>query len=370
MANASRPESQAAKRRGKLLDEAERVGGLGSWEWFPESGELLWSDNTFRIFGYEPGEITPSIEFVLERTHPQDRDRLARQVARLAHGAIGPISYRMVRDSPEHQIRHLRSTMAIVSEERRRGRRIIGVIQDVTDVFRARREIAAHVAAAEALEEWEDLETGGTRLVQRLSEAMDLDLGALWIPQGDLLTARVQWSAAADYSEFEAITKELRFPRGCGLPGKAWQDRRPIAVQSMWELPSPQRRFAADKAGLRGGLALPVLHRMEVLAVLEFFSREEVEITERLLRSLTGISHEIGQFFDRRRGELEPIRVTPRQREVLQLAALGLSGPGIADRLAVSPATVKTHFEHVYAKLGVSDRSSAVATAMRIGLID
>jgi DNA-binding CsgD family transcriptional regulator len=62
--------------------------------------------------------------------------------------------------------------------------------------------------------------------------------------------------------------------------------------------------------------------------------------------------------------------VTAREREILQLAADGLSGPTIAERLVLSPGTVKTHFAHIYEKLGVHDRIEAVARAFRLGLID
>ncbi len=63
-------------------------------------------------------------------------------------------------------------------------------------------------------------------------------------------------------------------------------------------------------------------------------------------------------------------RLSPRELEVLRLAAEGLSGPRIAELLSVSPATVKTHFSHIYSKLGVADRAAAVARALRLGLID
>ena len=46
-------------RRLALFDRAERIGGLGSWEWIPQTGELLWSDNLFRLFGHEPGAVAP-----------------------------------------------------------------------------------------------------------------------------------------------------------------------------------------------------------------------------------------------------------------------------------------------------------------------
>lgn len=61
--------------------------------------------------------------------------------------------------------------------------------------------------------------------------------------------------------------------------------------------------------------------------------------------------------------------LTPRELEVLQLAADGCTGPMIAEQLVLSAATVKTHFEHVYDKLEVRDRAAAVAKAMRLGLI-
>lgn len=59
------------------------------------------------------------------------------------------------------------------------------------------------------------------------------------------------------------------------------------------------------------------------------------------------------------------LALTPREREILQLAADGLSGPEIADTLTLSAATVKTHFQNIYAKCGVSDRAGAVAKALR-----
>ncbi len=57
--------------------------------------------------------------------------------------------------------------------------------------------------------------------------------------------------------------------------------------------------------------------------------------------------------------------LTPREREVLQLLADGLSGTGIAERLFLSPATVRNHIQHILAKLEVHSRVEAVALALR-----
>ena len=61
--------------------------------------------------------------------------------------------------------------------------------------------------------------------------------------------------------------------------------------------------------------------------------------------------------------------LTPRELEVLQLAADGLCGPMVAEKLVLSRATVRTHFESIYRKLDVHDRAGAVGKAMRLGLI-
>jgi PAS domain S-box-containing protein len=68
--------------------------------------------------------------------------------------------------------------------------------------------------------------------------------------------------------------------------------------------------------------------------------------------------------------ERSTANLSPREQEVLQLAARGHSTQEIAEMLSLGHATVKTHFEHAYDKLGTRDRVSAVAECMRRGLID
>ncbi|MEA2471728.1 MAG: hypothetical protein QOE38_2727 [Thermoleophilaceae bacterium] len=62
--------------------------------------------------------------------------------------------------------------------------------------------------------------------------------------------------------------------------------------------------------------------------------------------------------------------LTPRETEVIQLASHGLTYSAIAEQLGVSEATIKTHIENAYPKLGVIDKAAAVATALRHGLIE
>src|ERR687891_2584292 len=62
--------------------------------------------------------------------------------------------------------------------------------------------------------------------------------------------------------------------------------------------------------------------------------------------------------------------LTAREVEVLQLLAFGHTNKDIAEKLYISPDTVKTHLEHIFEKLGASDRTAAVAEALRRRLIE
>ena len=335
------PSPVVAARKAALLEAAEELAQVGSWEWTPAEGEAQWSDSVFRIFGLEPGAVAPTPEYVVEHTHPDDRDRVIEITDQLRfRGELQPVEYRIIR--PDRAVRHLRVTLVVAEERGGRPYRLVGWVQDVTERRWAERQITAHFAVAESLVAWDTLESGGERLLAALAEAMAFVSGILWVPRGDELEARVTWHAPS--------VAEPEPAAGEALAGRAWQRSEPVSLGE--------------------AVAVPAINEDEVLAVITLASREEIELTAALKQSLTGIGYELGQFLGRRRGQLNARFLTPRELEVLRLGARGLSARETAERLVVSPATVRTHFENIYAKLEVSDKASAVATAMRRGLID
>lgn len=102
--------------------------------------------------------------------------------------------------------------------------------------------------------------------------------------------------------------------------------------------------------------------REEVCDAIVAAARGEVVLAASVQRGLAG---EI-----RARGKTERPKLTAREGEILKLTAEGMSAPEIGFKLHISAATVKTHMQSTYEKLGVSDRAAAVAAAMRQGLLE
>ena len=111
--------------------------------------------------------------------------------------------------------------------------------------------------------------------------------------------------------------------------------------------PLPRRRCTADEAAAE--------LRAEVRA-----GRLDGEAVEAVLGAA---GHRVPR---RREG---PAGLTPREVEVLRLLARGLSNKEIAARLVISPKTVGNHVEHIYAKIGASNRAGASLFAMQHGLL-
>jgi len=366
-----RPSAPSATQRLRLLEAAEKVAKLGSWEWLPQFDVLFWSDNLHRIFGLEPGEVAPTLDLVLDQTHPDDRERVGKYVeAARAEANLPPIEFRIQRDGCE--VRYLRATITVVETDADGATHVVGAVQDVTEEHHTAHEIAAHVAVTRAVTDWDSAEESVRNLLAGLGRAVEAVFAAFWLPRGDdRLAVEATWyEPALALEEFESATMTLRVtPHMWELPALAWRSRRPEPVADVSKERWFTRRKAAARGGLRGAVAFPVLHGGEVLAVVELFGRDRTEPSGPYEQTLMTIGAELGEFLSRHRGQLGGRRLTARQLAVLQLAADGRTTAQIAAELGLRASTVRTHFDHVYAKLGVAARGQAIAQGVRLGLI-
>ena len=171
----------AKSRTSHQLDTTERVARLGTWEWLPVTDAQVWSDNLYSIFGVEPGEITPTLRYVLERTHPDDRERVAKYVElSVLVPRPPPIEYRI--RQPAGDVRYLRPTITNIDTGPEGARQMVGMVQDVSDQRIASRELAAHVAVSAALIDWASFQDGAIHLLNDLGTACEFAVGALWLP--------------------------------------------------------------------------------------------------------------------------------------------------------------------------------------------
>jgi DNA-binding NarL/FixJ family response regulator len=140
----------------------------------------------------------------------------------------------------------------------------------------------------------------------------------------------------------------------------------PIIVLTTFE--ADEYVLTALRSGASGFLGKSV-EPEELLEAVRVVARGDALLSPRATRSLIArflVQPQDGAA-DLRPDSLEVL--TEREREIVALVALGLSNQDIADRLFLSPLTVKTHLSRAMAKLGVRDRAQLVVIAYQTGLV-
>jgi PAS domain S-box-containing protein len=127
------------------VDTAQRLANMGDYDWHISTDTNRWSDQLFRIYGYEPGEINPSYERFLGLLHPDDRDRIA---AIHQHAYATGESYEMIERivRPDGELRFLASNGQVVRDDNGTPVRMRGTCVDVTERILA--ELAREQSAA------------------------------------------------------------------------------------------------------------------------------------------------------------------------------------------------------------------------------
>jgi PAS domain S-box-containing protein len=138
-------ERTAELRRSEVyLTEAQRLSRTGSFGWKVDSGEIFWSEESFRIFGYDKA-LSPSVDMVLQRVHPDDLALIQRAMGRASSdGKDIDLEHRLL--LPDGSVRHLHIVAHAVRDEAGKLE-FHGALMDITAAKRAEEEL--HKAQAE-----------------------------------------------------------------------------------------------------------------------------------------------------------------------------------------------------------------------------
>jgi PAS domain S-box-containing protein len=137
---------EALRRSEAYSVQAQRLSLTGSFGRKTETDEIFWSEEMYRIFGYEP-EVTPTTELIKGRVHPDDMTLYQDALDRIAHGEPDiNVQYRLL--MPDHSIKHVRVLAHATVDEADRPQ-YVGAVMDVTAAIRAENDLqAAHAELA------------------------------------------------------------------------------------------------------------------------------------------------------------------------------------------------------------------------------
>lgn len=224
------------------------------------------------------------------------------------------------------------------------GRRYFtGIARDISARKRTEARLSAQYEVTLALAESGDFKEAVPRVLRAVCEALGWELGLVWAldREAELLRFVEAWRApGVEVEEFERLSSRRTFTRGeAGLPGLVWGRGEPVWVEDLAADAAFPRAASAGRAGLHAALAFPVKMRGEVVAVLEFFSRELRPPDEALLALLASVGSQMGQVIERQRAEAERARLREEVIRVQDALLEKLSTPLIPlnERVVLMP---------------------------------
>jgi PAS domain S-box-containing protein len=167
---------RAERRREAYLAEAQRLSHTGSFGWTVSTGEINWSDETYRIFQYDRA-TTPTVDLVLQRVHPEDVVFVKQTIDRASQDARDfDHQYRLV--MPDGSVKHVHVVAHALSDESG-GTEFVGAVMDVTAAKQAEGRIRQIIDTIPA-HAWSALPDGSVDFVnQRFVDFTGRPIGEL-----------------------------------------------------------------------------------------------------------------------------------------------------------------------------------------------
>lgn len=211
----------------------------------------------------------------------------------------------------------------------REGNAIVGVVVSFTDITE-RKQLenlqTAQVEVSSALTESRTIGEAAPRILQAICQSTGWALGELWHldePHQVLHYVTAWVTPKIKVDEFLAMSRDLTFSRGVGLPGRIWATGKPAWIDNVTvDANFPRARMAA-RGGLHGACGFPIFVGDVVWGVFEFFSHRIRQPEDELLKVMTDVGLKIGQFIRRTEAQAHLKRAKDHaERSVQEKAAI------------------------------------------------
>src|SRR5256886_577256 len=303
---AERARAETALRRSEgFLAEGQRISHTGTWSWNVSSGEVTWSEEHFRIFGFDPEKTEPSFQLFLQTVHPEDRSFIERGLNEAIREKRGfEMEFRIA--LADGSIKHVQGVGRPPAGESGEVDRYIGTTVDITErkrgetLFSGEKRLLEMIATGVALEEILNV------LCQIIEEYRPGALASVLLLRPD----GVHLESIAGPSLPKGWTQQMeKLPIGpcAGSCGTAAYRGSPvivsdIATDPLWDV--PEHRASALEHGLRASWSNPVLSSEgKVLGTFCMYYRETRSPNSQDLELIELATHLVRVAIERDRAE-------------------------------------------------------------------
>ena len=199
---------------------------------------------------------------------------------------------------------------------------VVVSLTDITEQKRGEQRLRVQHAITRVLAEATTLKEAAAVILETLCEPLGWNLGVLWIVdrQANALRCMDSWAQPTSTVEaFEAASRQRTFVRGIGLPGRVWATGASAWIVDIQHDANFPRFPMAEKVGLHGAAAFPILLGGAVEGVLEFFSREVRPSDDHILALMAAIGSQVGHLIERKQLE-EQLRQSQKMEAIGRLA--------------------------------------------------
>jgi two-component system, NarL family, sensor histidine kinase UhpB len=134
-----------------LLKEVEHMASIGSWEVDLKNRVVKWSDEVYRIYGYEPGEIEPGIESFIKHFHMEDKAQVKIELNKaIEEKSLFETEFRIIDN--KGRTKYIRFKMAVERDSNKKAVRLVGFNHDITQMKEAELKALESIKEVASLE--------------------------------------------------------------------------------------------------------------------------------------------------------------------------------------------------------------------------